>query len=279
MEHLINLIKNLDEHQLYDIVYDLNERNSESTPNNKKRHLGIELEFYSKTRRRDLLFDLFTKTSLCNKINLGGDCSIRTPDMETGYELRLLTTEKDYEKDLKELCKALKKNKCKVNISCGLHVHIDCRYRDSDIVFNNLIKAQNLLYSLVKHDRIENQYSCIQEVENPTICSDHSWGVEKSVFDTVEARLHHGTLDYSEIVNWIKILTKIANKKTEYKKYKTYKTIINNTNFNKITKEYITNTIKKMECDNVQRIIKDAYSPSLCYSDNSCDDNYMDDLR
>jgi len=217
-------------------------------PKNKKRHVGVEIEIDSPSSRFSISKDIF-KVGLIDKVSLGEDSSIyswlrnNNYEEEHGYEIRVIDTEKNISKTLKKVCKILKKHKAETNLECGLHVHIDCRNRNRTLVFDNFLKAQKLLYKIVSPDRANGDYSMARNISNTDTYSSHEYGVECSIFDTVEIRMHQGTINFNDINNWITLLLKIANKTTSYKRYTTHKSIINLTSFKDDTKKYINKNI------------------------------------
>lgn len=140
------------------------------------------------------------------------DGSIETPDNSDyfGVEIAVLTT--DF-KNLEKLCALLKSLGAQINASCGLHVHLDARKMVDDknqlsaTSLANLNNSQLVLFRMLPKSRstssfckkgysYSNRYSAI----NLTSLSK---------FNTVEIRMHSGTIDFTKIVNWAMILRSI----------------------------------------------------------------------
>lgn len=239
-----NLENQLSDYSCHEFLNDINDAISDRVikPVTKENHVGIEIEFCSHSDFDDIMDDIFTY-NLIDSVALGTDCSVYGPG--EGYEIKLLGTEKTIHDILGKVCKLLSNHGAVVNDTCGLHVHIDCRNRKRDKVYRNMMRAQHLLYKMNPEHRQDNGYSdwCWNE-DNQR--SGHYAGVEWSNKGTVEVRLHEGTTDFKTISNWVKLLVKIANKKTLYPKnsIKTYKSVINRTNFDKETKDYINERVR-----------------------------------
>jgi hypothetical protein len=166
--------------------------------------------------------DLFT--SLCTKykikgVNIGEDGSINVDDSseDVGLEARILTTIDDLS-NLEAFCKVLSEVGASVNASCGLHVHLDMRDYDRRpaTVVSRLEAALPLLRAMVPKSRVTNEY-CSNDVgskANGSGRGDRYSAINDadafSKFKTIEVRLHSGTVNYTKISNWIRILYSIA---------------------------------------------------------------------
>jgi hypothetical protein len=183
-----------------------------------KNCIGIELEFFSKLRSYEMV-KLLKKFKLLDWCSLGSDSSIRPERGHADYELRILTTERRYKSDLKQLNLFLKASGAKVNKSCGLHVHLDMRRRDFTQSKEKLKTSLPILTKFVAKHRINNQFCRLQPTfesllynEEPkymAINADRSYQEHK----TIEVRLHESTTDTNKIENWITLLLNIVNSK------------------------------------------------------------------
>ncbi|PCI45825.1 MAG: hypothetical protein COB41_00100 [Proteobacteria bacterium] len=238
-------------------------------PLNRSKHVGIEIEFDSASSLGDIFAD-FTDAGLSRHVSLVTDCSVDSWlrdgddwDDDEGYEVRIIDTQKNIANTLKKVCDVLKKHKAEVSSDCGLHVHIDCRSRDTSLVFKNLLKAQKLLYRLVKEDRLNSSYGCYRDIHTATQDSRHRFGIEVSRINTVEVRMHHGTVDFNEINNWINLLTKIAGKRTKYKRkdYVSPLSLLNAISLEKDKKKGIRSILKSL----VDEGRDHGFSTLMCY--------------
>ena len=186
-------------------------------PKTQDLHVGIELEFISKLGHNDLKI-MLVEAGLEENVVLKDDGSIDTEGVfEHSHEMCILATERTFARVVKKVCTILAKNST-VNESCGMHVHLDMRNRDKELAYKNLFSAQPLLYSMVPKSRREGTYSCFRDRYESF---ENGWGeryvgVNKTAFSThktIEIRIHSGSLNYEKIVNWVRLLIKIANGK------------------------------------------------------------------
>jgi hypothetical protein len=166
--------------------------------------------------------EMFTR--LCTErkikgINIGEDGSINVDDdnEETALEARILTSIDDLS-NLEAFCKVLSEVGAKVNKSCGLHVHLDMRdyERRPSTVVSRLEAALPLLRAMIPKSRVDNTY-CSNDVGSKANGSGrgdrYSAINDLDAFDkfkTIEIRLHSGTVSFTKISNWIRILYSIA---------------------------------------------------------------------
>jgi hypothetical protein len=134
------------------------------------------------------------------------------------FELAFLFKEKDLRESIIQIKAILKEMKAKVNSSCGLHVHLDMRNRDPNVCFARLLTHQDMLFKLVKKNRRNNPY-CQSVPPDTTVDQEyggHHAAINSSALsehNTLEIRLHHGTVNTREIYRWIKLLTTIVEGK------------------------------------------------------------------
>lgn len=183
-------------------------------PKTKSHHIGIEIEFYSKSDRDDIIMDL-GEAGLLKKVSIGYDGSL---DGDNGHEIRILDTERGIFKTLEEVCMILKKHKARVNRDCGLHVHLDMRNRDGNAIFEKFLKIQTLMHGLVKRQRIGNSY-CLPATPNEKLSKYRAFHLHER-YKTLEVRLHHGSVDYNEISNWVRFLVKMVKHNIKKKVHK-----------------------------------------------------------
>lgn len=204
-----NELHNLLEDLVEDGVFDL-----EGKPKTKETHVGIEIECISVISKLEVI-KLLAENNLLDNVDVGDDSSIDYDFDETGYELRLISSEKNLQNNLKKLSKVLKKGKFKVNSSCGLHVHLDMRNRNAEKCYQKLINFQDILFGMVNKSRWNNQY-CLY---TPNM-NDKYRGINflpMSDLKTIEVRMHHGCVDVNRIYNWVKLLINCINLKYSVK--------------------------------------------------------------
>lgn len=146
---------------------------------------------------------------------------------------------------IKEVCDILKAGKARVDKSCGLHVHVDCRdfKRKDPSDFQKLsfvwAKLESKMFSLVSTGRRDNNYckpwgndfwpSSIRKVKSFDYRPNSrymSLNLESfHAHKTVENRMHQGTINPKKILTWAAINSKIVDfaKKNSIKKIETIK--------------------------------------------------------
>ncbi len=210
-------------------------------------HVGIEIECMLPTD--------WDKTKLlpyAKKISLISDGSI--DNVPSGYmpqEIRFLTTEGEYENDIKALAGILQELKAQVNKTCGLHVHLDMRNIDQELVkqrFVNLVKSQKYLQGLVPAERRENRYCKPTRNLNPFEHVERYKAINGQAYlkyQTLEIRLHHGSLDGTEITNWVTLLLAIIKADPIKRASPTVKGFLDKVKANEEIKKYVEETIAK----------------------------------
>lgn len=192
---------------------------TDKIPTKPKRYIGVELEFCAPVQKNQLALKLF-KAGAHEFSQLKEDGSLRPKESETGFELALLLEEANFKKPLKLILDILKSVKATAeDRRAGLHVHIDMRKRDRDLVYNNLVASQRALMSLVHPSREDNEFcQWVGSRKFPTDFTGDRSERYKTInaaafykYKTLEVRMHEGSLDYTQIVNWITLLIKISN--------------------------------------------------------------------
>lgn len=125
--------------------------------------------------------------------------------------------------ELADILQVCNDNGAEIDHKCGLHVHIDLRdFNKQELVrlFYILRKVEHVTRLLVTEERNNNEFCCAtlcqvqtndqdrfdeQVIENCENMQRYSAYNFLSYYNrkTVEVRLHHGTLNYEEIRNWV----------------------------------------------------------------------------
>jgi Putative amidoligase enzyme len=219
---------------------------SPKVPTNADRHIGVEIElgFPVKTGYDKLL-------PFAKSISLAGDGSIHNlPTTHHAKEVRILTTEANYKTELEGICKALNEMNAVVNDTCGLHVHLDMRNIDAQIVtkkFVNLVKSQKYLQGMVTEKRRTNSYCKPTRNLNPYAHTGRYKAINGEAlykYQTIEIRLHHGTLDVQEIINWVTLLLDIIRAEEIKRAPPTLKSFMEKIHIHEEIKEYVTKKIE-----------------------------------
>lgn len=188
--------------------------------------VGIEIECFGEYDKQDMA-TAFTEAGLAKYVSIGSDGSISwSRDVDEGrdntmdLELRVLIPQREVSQKMPEICAVLKRFNCRVNKSCGLHVHLDCRNtvgRDVKQAFRRLSCAQNLFFAMVPQSRRDNQY-CRRTKQRtfPQYPSDENRyqainPVAYARHKTLEVRLHSGTVSAEKITRWVELLVAVAD--------------------------------------------------------------------
>lgn len=204
---IMKFLKSKDKH----IVFE------EKRPQTKDNYIGVEIEFFCDLDKEDLSFSLMA-AGLGKFVCLKEDGSIQQEGSTFDHEVCVLAKEKEIHNVIKDLCAVLKQANAKVNKSCGLHVHLDMRNRDHEIAFHNLASAQNVLFAMNPFSRQAGTYCKRVETKDfkKAASGDRYFGINAQSHEkhnTIEIRMHSGTVIDEKINNWIKLLLAIIAKK------------------------------------------------------------------
>jgi hypothetical protein len=187
-------------------------------PSTKDHHIGIEIECFSKVTAFEMYQYLY-HTKLDKYVAVKNDGSIEPPRNAEGYEFAICARESEIHKVINRFCSLLKELQFNVNKSCGLHVHLDMRNRDANKCFTKLVRAQNLLYAVNPVSRKKNGYSLPTTHEKleqySALESSYRKGINGHALNrhnTIEIRIHAGSVNAAEINNWIKLLLLVINR-------------------------------------------------------------------
>jgi len=149
-----------------------------------------------------------------------------------GVEFRVCFETKSKATVSKKLAQLFKWMSPKVNKSCGLHVHLDMRRFDPYEAVENLINKRNDLRSMVNKGRLRSEYCrAVTKEEAKEFLTDSRRAdryrdfniAAYSKFRTIEVRLKEGSVDLTDIFNWVDYLQRVAYNRTITKKLKAYK--------------------------------------------------------
>ncbi len=197
----------------------------------EKNFVGIEIEMLSGIDFNEIE-KLFCENKLHRYVNLGEDVSIKC---EVGgfyaMELRICVPEDILDEKLKAITNALKKARCYVNKTCGMHVHLDMRNRDPELCYRNLFKVQDIMLSSQPLDRRKNKYC--QPNTTPSLklsefdgdgdnatrrLAINTQSYNKNNMKTIEIRIHEGSVKYENIFNWVNFLVGTVSLTEELRK-------------------------------------------------------------
>lgn len=222
-------------------------------PKNKGKHIGVELECLSKNDWRTISEGLIDAglEKYCQVTSDGSIDTDWEHGVDV--EVCVIARQHSIVKIIKKVCRVLKNYECIVNDSCGLHVHIDMRNRSVKNSYKRLVNAQSILEKKVKPHRIKGEYSERNQCDDMNLVLSYDGfgdaryykldGELKAKYkhmedkfqtaeedqqigrylainpesydehETIECRLHEGTLDSRKIGSWINLLVDIADGK------------------------------------------------------------------
>jgi hypothetical protein len=171
-------------------------------------HIGLEIECGAD---QGDLAEALDRAGVALRSSLGSDGSV---ELRNGLELRACFRQADLDVVTAGLGRALATAGARVNRSCGLHVHIDCRRRDPVVVYRRLYAALRWLYAITSPSRRTNSYC--RRNQDSRLDAQHGRyyainGQAFSRYQTIEVRLHQGTTDATKIRMWVRLLLAIAD--------------------------------------------------------------------
>lgn len=213
--------------------------------------LSVELELIMPTKNAESAFVSFLrKADLQNSVTIKDDGSVKvnrscdcdeyetdedgndgglihasdcTADDDTAYGREIVVTFKEGQWEIiKSICSKLNELGCKVNKSCGLHVHFDMRHmenrRKMGILAQRVAKVVPALRQMLPASRQDNEY-CSRVINRHSDSDESRYAryafVNVKSYDrhqTLEVRGHSGTTDANKIINWIRILRVVMAK-------------------------------------------------------------------
>jgi len=189
------------------------------TPKSTQNHLGIEVEFLAPLQRDDIATKI-EQAGLGDICQIKADGSVEDDDGSLcGHEMNILCTEANHKTVLRKVCRMFRDIGATVNTTCGLHVHLDMRKRDRQLVYSNLVGVQDILIQMQPRSRRSNNYCPInrdRSFENAARTYSR-YAINATAYSkhrTIEVRLHSGTTNYRKITNWIAILLKVVGKRS-----------------------------------------------------------------
>lgn len=246
---------------------------------NNNKYIGVEIECMIPGNQLLYRDNFFQKSHLLTHftleelpyINIKEDGSIK-PEKNPNYmgiEYTLLCKQETYKEFLLKFCQYLTLMKARVNSSCGLHVHIDCRpvtARNHKIVYENLYSCLPLLQAMNPASRHNNKFCKINKSRKLNI-SKHYEARYAAInsnaytkYNTIEVRLHTGTIAYMKIVNWVNLLLKIADYQPSFKKQMSkYALILKRLNLSDDMNKYIVNRVTKFSKEETEENYVEDY--------------------
>lgn len=160
------------------------------------RAVGVEIECL-RPNGRTVNLPLWSRAS--------GDGSIRCLPRTEAVEYKLLLKRSELEMRLHKFCSLIADHK--VNTSCGLHVHLDCRGKtEADVraIAKRMTAWFIALQEFVPESRRTNSDYCALSFSETNRYRAVNFTAFRK-YKTLEIRLHSGTVDYTKIIAWIRL--------------------------------------------------------------------------
>lgn len=189
-------------------------------------YVGIEIEFIYKGDQSALDL-LLIKQKLNRYVDLTTDGSVKACHSQTGYqsaEMRVLCKMRDVASVLSRLANVFNHPKIDAytNRTCGLHVHVDMRNRAVNFSYKNFVRVQNLLRGSQPVGRISNTHCKANTKDTLDIVAGEETErysvVNAAAFkkhQTLEIRIHEGTTNCEDILNWVNFIDAVASHTSE----------------------------------------------------------------
>lgn len=222
-------------------------------PENKRaNYVGVELEFCA-TYDKYTLGEILYNEGLLEYCKWTDDHSLRPKSGENRHELAILIKESEINTVLKKICRVVEDSGAVAeDRRCGLHVHLDCRKRDKETVYNNLVACQRWFMKMSPPSRRDSEFC--RKVATRAFPKSFNGGrseryrtVNAASFyrhKTIEVRTHEGTVSVSDVVNWVNLLVKIARRPKKVEKMvPSIKKMVDTFKINDKLEEYVRDRI------------------------------------
>jgi hypothetical protein len=212
-------------------------------PMTMERHIGVELEASIPRKNLESLTDSLRLSVYRHYLALGTDGSVTSNDKFEGSELRICAPTSKIKEVVSFVSAALIKAQAKVDKSCGMHVHLDARPNtgaNAKNMFERLVDQQFALFQVVPSSRRSNRY-CKYTKKDDWRGTDRYKAVNPLSFkkyNTIEVRMHSGTVDANKIIPWINLLEAIAYSTADISTSRAPHTMLEKFNLDKSTIDY-----------------------------------------
>lgn len=189
----------------------------------KANYVGIEIEFIYRNDY-DTLKKLLIAERLHRYVDLTTDGSLRVCHSNGGYEtkeMRVICKNTEVRMVMDKIQRVFNNPRIDayVNRSCGLHVHLDMRNRDVKQCYTNLVRVQNILRGSQPIGRVSNTHCKANDIDTLKFIDGEALPHRYSVVNpaafkkhqTLEVRIHEGTVDCSNITDWVDLLDSIVS--------------------------------------------------------------------
>jgi hypothetical protein len=186
-------------------------------PMTDEAHVGIEIEFFLPDNFLKSFQSELVSSKYAKMLALGCDGSLTST--WSGYlakELRICSPASRLHEVIAFVSDKIRIHHGRVNASCGLHVHLDARKVTGylpETMYENLLACQAQLYKLVPASRRKNKYCTRSRVTDYGRTKSRYKAINSRAiwkYQTLEVRLHSGTIEAEKIEAWVRLLRTIA---------------------------------------------------------------------
>lgn len=241
----------------------------DKAPTKATAHVGVELEFCSKSKGK-VIIDALMFAGLSANVALKADGSLRVSEFgDYTHELTILAMEREYPEIINRVCTVLRSTGGYVNKTCGMHVHLDMRKRNPEGSYTRLLKSLEILYRMTPPERRYNKY-CQRNAPDMAWSPNQEnryWAINAAAYarhKTIEVRLHSGSLNATKINNWVQLLLHIINTPNTIA-YRGVERFIEGMKIPKNLGDYIMQRVAKFDTEGTDyddEHTRDIYNPS-----------------
>lgn len=214
--------------------------------NSKEKYVGVEIEFSCAWPVEEAMEKLIEE-GLAKYTTIGYDGE--PPRGHIGYEWKLLVPQSEINTVLPAMGRLINSIGGMSNRTCGLHVHLDMRNRNPAKCYNNLVRAQKILFG-VAHPRRSQSHWCLPQAtaDIKAAVKGKSAAINPHLADkknTIEVRIREGIVDGEDMLRWSRLLIAIADNKLMDKDIHNVKDLESNVRLSRYVKEYVKHKIAR----------------------------------
>jgi hypothetical protein len=253
----------------------------DKTPPTDEHYVGIEIEFIARASESDIAKDLRKRELDCwvtrhydgsvDKDGIEDECRFCSNDMQDEcecdyhtHELCVLVRQTEVSSVVTELCQYLDSIDAQVNSSCGMHVHLDMRGRNVKHAFSNLVASQEFLFAMQPPSRHQSTYCLPVKGRAYRVTKSKYYAINSLAMEehnTLEVRMHSGTVDATKIINWVNLLVAIVESPLMARPPKALSTLLEHVGAPEQLAAYVEQRILKFEPDIARWRARDAWVP------------------
>lgn len=228
-------------------------RNHPPLGDDRQQYISVEIEC-TVPRSANIADQLATLPGWVTKrVTVKYDGSIRPPEEHVGREVVITAPHIEYPSVVSAVCQKLNEIGAKINSSCGLHIHLDCRDVPSPELLrrhNALVSQQQLMFALQPPSRRTNSFCApSRRIREWTRPRSRYRAINRDAYGrhrTLEVRLHSGTGDAGKILAWSALLLALMHHQTELRPQRRISTLCKKLNLPKEIMDYLCIRFQRM---------------------------------